>query len=92
MKTEKGVCFLCGRRGQTEEHHIFGGPNRRFSEEDGLKVYLCQRCHHDRVHGYDREAIDFLKQAGQRTYMETHSASTTQFVRRYGKNFLDEWV
>lgn len=92
LKTEKGTCILCGRKGQTEEHHLFGGPNRRLSEEDGLKVYLCPRCHHDRIHGLDRQAIEFLKQEGQRAYMETYSKGTRDFVVRYGKNYLDEWV
>ena len=35
-----------------DEHHIFGGPNRKNSEEYGLKVYLC----HDH-HIYGPEAV-----------------------------------
>lgn len=37
MMTQKGECYLCGKIGQTEEHHCFGGPNRKFSEKYGLK-------------------------------------------------------
>ena len=32
-----GRCWLCGRWGWLEEHHIFGGANRKKSEKYGLK-------------------------------------------------------
>ena len=38
------TCFLCGANGSMDHlhwHHIFGGPNRRWSEKFGLKVRLC---------------------------------------------------
>lgn len=41
-----GRCWLCGRWGWLEEHHIFGGANRKKSEKYGLKVGLCgDTCH-----------------------------------------------
>ena len=36
IHTTKGWCYLCGRYGQTEEHHIFGGANRKVSEKYGV--------------------------------------------------------
>lgn len=33
LGSRKGRCYLCGRYGHTEEHHIFGGPNRTLSEK-----------------------------------------------------------
>ena len=33
-------CFLCTRMQDLEQHHIFGGPNRKWSEKYGLKVWL----------------------------------------------------
>lgn len=51
-------CYLCGRMGYLEEHHIFGGPNRKHSEALGLKVHLCPECHRDTrkgVHGSARD-------------------------------------
>ena len=32
------VCFLCGARVGLEEHHVFGGPNRKWSEKYGMSV------------------------------------------------------
>ena len=48
---EEGICYLCGSSGiddmcGLEQHHVFGGPNRKLSERYGLKVYLCgEKCH-----------------------------------------------
>ena len=41
-----GTCFLCGKVGLLEEHHVFSGPYRSKSERFGLKVGLCgDSCH-----------------------------------------------
>lgn len=36
-----GYCWLCGRWGHLEEHHIFGGAYRKKSTKYGLTVFLC---------------------------------------------------
>ena len=89
-------CFLCGRNGTEdplEEHHIFNGPYRKKSERYGLTVRLCaHRCHNggpDSVHrnqDVDRE----LKQRGQRKAMEENGWSVEEFIREFGKNYLDD--
>ena len=33
-----GTCFLCGKTGWLEEHHVYPGPFRDKSEKYGLKV------------------------------------------------------
>lgn len=41
-----GTCFLCGKTGWLEEHHVYPGPFRDKSEKYGLKVGLCgESCH-----------------------------------------------
>lgn len=90
-------CFLCGRNGMDEpleRHHIFNGIGlRKKSDRYGLTVYLCaNRCHNggpDSVHrnqDVDRE----LKQYGQRRAMEENNWTMEEFVREFGKNYLDE--
>ena len=56
--TEKGTCYICGRSGATEVHHVFyGSANRKISEELGAKVNLCSECHHKLIHeGTSQEA------------------------------------
>ena len=83
----KGTCYLCGRHGRTDEHHIFGGTaNRKLSEADGLKVYLCRTCHETAHSDYSVNVA--LKQIGEKTYLECHNKTVEDFIRRYGKNYL----
>lgn len=34
-------CFIYGKRGYLERHHIFGAANKKLSEKYGLTVHLC---------------------------------------------------
>lgn len=81
-------CFICGRTDLIERHHIFGGANRKLSEEDGLVVDLCHFCHNEPPNGvhYNREQMDWLRAEGQRIYEQTHSRE--EFMERYGRNYL----
>lgn len=71
-----------------EEHHIFEGPNRKHSEEYGLKVWLCLE-HHTlgalAVHNCP-EMMKLMHQIGQRAFEETHSRQ--QFIDIFGKSYL----
>ena len=56
--TEKGTCYICGRSGATEVHHVFyGSANRKISEELGAKVNLCSECHHKLIHEGTRQKL-----------------------------------
>lgn len=47
-----GTCFLCGKTGWLEEHHVYPGPFRDKSEKYGLKVGLCgESCHRNGRYG-----------------------------------------
>ena len=85
MNTTKGECYLCGRWGFTEEHHIFEGTaNRRISEQEGLMVWLCPECHKEGKHSIHRDPTSpkaiKLKQDAQRTFEE-----------RWRKNHREEY-
>ena len=92
MNTYKGVCYLCGSIGPTENHHIFPGvPNRRSSEKYGLKVYLCPYCHRlgpKAVHNC-KATMDEVKRDGQRAFERVHG-SRKQFMNIFGKNWLGD--
>lgn len=67
-----GTCFLCGRVGWLEEHHVFPGPFRNKSEKYGLKVGLCgESCHRNGRYAAHqcRATSDALKQFWQVKYM-----------------------
>ena len=90
------TCWLCGKNGANDpldRHHLFGGGNRRKSEKLGLVVDLCHgSCHifGERAAHRCRETAQALHEYGQRMAMERMGWSTEEFVREFGRNYLDE--
>lgn len=87
----KKKCFYCGTTHYLEMHHCFGGqPNRKYSEEDGLKVWLCHSCHNEPPNGvhFNKYRMAWLHDYAQRRAMEYYGWSIDEFRQRYGKNYL----
>lgn len=85
-------CFLCGRTTNLDRHHIFGGPYRKKSEKYGLTVDLC----HDTCHifgpnsaHHNLETMLRIKRYGQKKAMKENGWSTEDFIREFGKNYLE---
>lgn len=80
------ICYLCGRMGRMQVHHIFGGPVRKTSDKYGIIVHLCLECH-DRLHGkHGDEVKQYLHRIGQRVYEEqigTREKFIEEFIRSY---------
>ena len=91
LGSRKGCCYLCGKYGQTDEHHIFGGPNRMLSEQYGLKVDLCLECHRFGKHAEhkDHAVMDELHRQGQEAF-ESQVGSRKEFMKIFGRNYLWE--
>lgn len=88
---KKGEYYICGRICiPTEQHHIFGGANRKWSEKYGLKVFLCPYCHRDNRNGVhsDAEKMDNLHRIGQSAFERNHTRM--EFMEIFGKNYLEE--
>ena len=94
MKSRKNECYLCRKLYgndnwcETEEHHIFDGPNRKLSEHYGLKVYLCDGHHQhssEAVH-VNAEMLRKVQQDGQRAFEEAHP--DLDFLAIFGRNYL----
>ncbi len=89
-------CYLCGRNGTEDpldRHHIFGGAYRKKSQKYGLVVDLCHgRCHENGPEAVHRNAdtMRMLRQYGQETAMRENGWSIEDFIREFGKNYLDE--
>lgn len=87
------TCYACGCYASTgflQEHHVFGGPNRKLAEHYGLKVHLCYVCHEDNkrgVHGQNKELRDRLHKEGQQAFEREHG-SREDFMKEFGKNYL----
>lgn len=88
--TGEKKCYVCGAVTNLHCHHIFMGANRKISEDNGFKVYLCGYHHNqsnDGVHGKDGHELDmWLKQEAQRRYEQTHSRE--DFIALIGRSFL----
>ena len=89
MKTD-GTCYLCRRRGVTEDHHVLHGTaNRKVAERLGLKKDLCPDCHRGTkgVHGRDgAEANRKLKVLAQTEFELTRSRD--EWMVLVGRNYL----
>lgn len=89
-------CFLCGRNGSADpldRHHCFGGALRSKSEKYGLVVDLC---HHD-CHIFGAEAVHRneenrlkVQRWAQRKAMREQGWNTDDFIREFGRNYLEE--
>ena len=87
--SDKQECFICHSTHNLQMHHIFfGTANRKLSEENGLKVWLCWDCHEggNGVH-HNRELDLWHKKMAQKKFEETHSRE--EFMKIFGKNYLD---
>lgn len=85
-------CFLCGKYGPVERHHVFPGSYRKASEKYGLVVDLCHWCHNeppDGVH-FNRKNALILKQRAQRMVMRDQSWTTEDFIKVFGRNYLED--
>ena len=85
-------CFICGKQGYTEVHHIFGGANRKKSEQMNLVVNLCMSCHRTGKHAVHNDAEVMLKlhQYGEAKYMMLYDKSREDFREEFGKNYILE--
>lgn len=89
MQTEK-ECYISGRIDWLEEHHIFGGANRKNSEKYGLKVYLNHHWHNEPPNGahHNKALMDKLHHAGQEAFERVHG-TRQEFIKIFGRNYLD---
>lgn len=83
-------CYICGTNVWLEEHHVFGGANRKISEKYGLKIWLCHRHHNevpDGIH-FDKWLRNRVKQDTQRLFMKHYSKTKEEFRDIFGKSYL----
>lgn len=88
-------CIVCGR--PAELHHIFGGPNRKLSTEDGLIIPLCPEHHRtgrNAVH-MDGDTAALVHIIGELAWIENNKLpfedremAIERFRNRYGKNYI----
>ena len=84
----KKECFFCGTTVGLHRHHVFGGPNRKHSEDFGCVVYLCGDHHNLSNKGVHlNKHMDLLvKRYAQKVFEETYSHE--EFMKIFHKNYL----
>ena len=85
---DERVCYITGRGDHLEEHHVFGGMNRKNSEKYGLKIYLTAEMHRgdEGVH-QNRELSDRIKSEVQQIAMDYYGWDINDFRLIFGKNY-----
>lgn len=83
-------CFVTGDTEGLHEHHIFGGPWRKWSEKYGLKVYLRWDRHiadspYPTPHN-DREVDLFYRKLAQAKFEQKYGHE--KFMEIFGRNYL----
>lgn len=96
INQDRGTCYLCIKLHNDyrywmnrEEHHVYDGPNRQISEENGFKVKLCLPHHRtgpEAVH-VKAENMRLIQRDVQREYEKTHTRK--EFMDLIGRNFLE---
>ena len=83
-------CYICGGCQWLECHHVYGGANRKKSEQYGLKVWLCHNHHNEPPHGvhFNIQANHQLKATAQLKAMAHYGWSVDDFRCVFGKNYL----
>lgn len=73
-----------------ERHHIYGGANRKKSEQRGFVVPLRPDLHPNGVFaGKDAKAIDLRLKRMAQEYYEQHYGTREEFMQEFGRNYLD---
>ena len=88
MQVEK-KCYLSGRTDWLEKHHLYQGPNRKWSEKYGLWVWLHHFWHNEPPNGahFNKNVMDYLHREGQKAFEEVHG-TREDFMRIFGRNYL----
>ena len=100
MKSKEELCIMPEKAGYgtkrtsffCERHEVFFGNNRQRSIKDGLVVFLTPGAHRGTYGVHGREGKEFnlyLKKIAQIAWQEYYSKTTEDFIREYGKNYLD---
>lgn len=89
MANRYGYCHLCGRYGNLDRHHVYGGGFRKKSERYGMVCYLCRNCH-NAVH-FSNESKNLmlrLRKEFQLKFMKKYP--NKDFMKEFGRNYLDD--
>lgn len=83
------ACYFTGSP-MVERHHIYGGANKKRSEQYGFIMPLRYDLHPNGAHA-DKEqslVIDLELKCMAQAYYEEHYGTREQFIQEFGKSWL----
>lgn len=82
-------CFISKSTTGLHLHHIYGGPNRRISDQNGFTVWLRADWHNMSDYGvhFNPKLDLYLKKLCQKKY-ESMGHSREEFMSLIGRNYL----
>lgn len=85
----QGNCYLCGRYGFLEMHHVFGASRRKTSDKYGAVVGLCHYCHNEPPNGvhFNKEIRLALQKEFQYKLMKENGWTVEDFRALFGKSY-----
>ena len=85
------VCYVTGDNYNLHCHHVFGGSCKKLSEKYGLKIWLRADWHNMSNYGihFDSELNNNIREKAQKKAMEHYNWSIEDFIRIFGRNYID---
>ena len=85
---EEKECYVTHRPYGLHKHNIFGGPNRKISEQYGFYIWLIPEFHNmsDKGIHFNKDFDLEVKMECQRRFEEEHSRD--EFMALIGRNYL----
>ena len=84
-------CYICGKSSDLQRHEIYHGAYRDKSKRLGCWVYLCRKCHIDKVHNKkNKDGINwdlYLKMNCYGRICEYYGWSDKEFRKEFGKSY-----
>ena len=81
-------CYLCGKVGVTERHHVYSGSYRKTADRLGLVIDLCPECHRFIHSGKGAETKQQIQTDIQFQYMERNGWTKEQWLSQFGKSWI----
>ena len=74
----------------SHKHHVFGGMNRRLSDEDGLVIFLRPELHNmsDKGIHFNKDFDLCVKKIAQQAWQDYYRKDETAFIKRYGRSYI----
>lgn len=91
---ELNKCLVCNAKHELHIHEVFFGTSKRkLSIEDGMCVTLCPFHHNASIQGVhlNRQLDLQIKRKAQKIWMKYYNKNEEDFIKRYGKSYLEDY-